>query len=1046
MKINQEGFEAIYGQLNSAQQEAVNTLEGPVLTLAGPGTGKTQIIAARIANILLKTDTRPENILCLTYTDAGTIAMRTRLVRFIGAEAYRVHIFTFHAFCNKVIQENSDHFGVRNLDAISDLEKKTWIREIIDAFPKGHLLKRYSGEVYYDADRLLNLFQAMKQEDWTGDLIRKKCDLYVEELKNREGFTYKKDSKHGKKGEPNPAYFEEVKRMNQLKAATECFESYQALLKKNNRYDFADMILWVIQAFRTNEALLLNYQEQFQYFLVDEFQDTSGSQNHLLEQLIDYWEKPNVFCVGDDDQSIFRFQGANVDNIHHFIARYKPKLIRLTDNYRSSQVILNAAQTLIRLNETRIDAQKELIAKNPAVAAISEVPQVWNCFNPLHETAAVAETIQQLLDQGVQGNEIAVLYRNHNQAEDLLTWFQSSGIAVNTRRSEDVLTHPFNRKLIHILRYLAAEFQKPHSGEVYLFELLHFDFFGIEPLAISRISVDLYRRNFKERTGSWREELKNAAIKVKPDLFTVANTSQALTKASTMLERWIAQSFNLTLQQLIECILNESGMLVQALTSDDKQWNLQALHSFFDFIKSESHKRPRYALQDVLDTLGLMEEEKIRIPAERLLFAENGVNFITAHASKGLEFEYVFVIGCNSSRWEKARKGNGQFKLPDNLFEINTAGETEENRRLFYVAATRAKKQLVLCFAQQDEAGKELEKSRFVAEMEESEAIQVVDQRVSAEKLVQFELTLRSPRKTEQGINLFNNELVDELLANYSLSVTHLNNYLKCPTAFYFNNLIRVPAPMSSSMTFGSAVHFALEQLFKKMNLNPEKQFSVADELVSDFNWYMRRNQEAFTDAEYKRRMEYGDDILKKFYQEYIGQWNKITSIERSYRNVVMEGVPLNGKLDKLEFDGNLVNVVDYKTGKFSGAAKKFKTPDPEKVADATDHERAVSVEDQIGGDYWRQAVFYKLLLDYDQTKEWRINSVEFDFVEPDPDSGKFMKRKVLISPSDEEAVKQQIHQAYTGIKQKQFEPGCGDEKCTWCNFVKNLTGMKNEK
>lgn len=1041
MKINQEGFDVIFGHLNPAQQEAVNTLEGPVLTLAGPGTGKTQIIAARIANILLKTDTRPENILCLTYTDAGTIAMRNRLVRFIGAEAYRVHIFTFHAFCNKVIQENSDHFGVRGLDAISELEQKTWIRDIIDAFPKGHLLKRYSGEVYYDADRLLNLFQAMKQEDWSGELIRSKCDVYLQEIKDRDGFVYKKDSKFGKKGDPNPAYFEEVKRMNQLKSATETFESYQSLLKKNNRYDFADMILWVIQAFRTNQAMLLNYQEQYHYFLVDEFQDTSGSQNHLLEQLIDYWEKPNVFCVGDDDQSIFRFQGANVDNIHHFIARYQPKLIRLTDNYRSSQSILDAAQTLIRFNETRIDDHKVLVAKNAAVALLGAAPQVWNCFNPLHETAAVAESIQQLIQQGVQGKEIAVLYRNHKQADDLLTSFQTSGISVNTRRSEDILVHPLIRKLIHILRYLAAEHKKPHSGESYVYELLHFDFFKIDPLEIAHISVDLYRRNFKERTGSWREELKDAAVKVKPNLFTNSDPSQALTKASKLLEGWIAQSFNLTLQQLIENILNESGMLVQALTSSEKQWNMQVLHSFFDFIKAECHKRPKYALPDILETLGLMEEEGIRLPAERLLYAEHGVNFITAHASKGLEFEYVYLIGCNSNRWEKARKGNNQFKLPDNLFEINPAGETEENRRLFYVASTRAKKQLVLSFAQHDESGKELEKSRFVAEMEEYEAIQTIEQHVPDDTLLQFEMILRSTRKPVDKVNLFNNDLVDELLSNYSLSVTHLNAYLKCPTAFYFNNLIRVPAPMSSSMTFGSAVHFALEQLFKKMNLHPEKQFPADSELVADFVWYMRRSQDAFTDAEYKRRMEYGDDILRKFYHAYIGQWNKITSIERSYRNVVMEGVPLNGKLDKLEFDGNLVNVVDYKTGKFANASKKFKAPKPERTAETLSEDKQIRAEDRLGGDYWRQAVFYKLLLDYDKTKEWKINTVEFDFVEPDPDSGKFMKQKVMISAPDEEAVKEQIHLAYNGIKQKQFDQGCEEETCLWCNFVKDYYG-----
>lgn len=1036
MKASTTGFEHEYQRLNSAQKSAVDLLDGPVLTIAGPGTGKTQIIAGRIAHILLKTDAQPENILCLTYTDAGTIAMRNRLFQFIGPDAYRVHIHTFHAFCNKVIQENTDYFGVRALDAVSDLERKTWVRDIIDHLPRQNPLKRFGADAYFEVDRLLDLYQTMKREDWMPAFMHEKCDAYVASLADKEIYRYKKDSKYGKKGDLKPDYHEEVKRIGLLKAGIDTFETYQEKLRANNRYDFADMILWVIRAFRTSQTLLLNYQEKFQYFLVDEYQDTSGSQNHLLTLLIDYWERPNIFCVGDDDQSIFRFQGANIENIQHFVKTYQPALISLTDNYRSSATILHSAGALIQHNQKRLDENKQLSAVNPEVGGLQTLPAIWTCHNELHESSAVAEEIRKLLASGVKGNEIAVLYSKHKYADDLLQWFQSNQIPVNTRRSENILENLLVKKIIQILKYIAAEHQKPHSGEAYLYPVLHNDFFGIDTLTLAKISVDLYRRNFNERQSSWREEIRKSG---KPDLFHQDENRNPLYRASVLIEGWISASFNETLQQLVERVLNESGMLLTALTSPDKNWNMQVLHTFFDFIKDECLKHPGLTLAQLVETLSLMDEVSVSLPSERLLFAENGVNFISAHSSKGLEFDYVFIIGCNSNKWEKARSGNTTFKLPDNLFEISEWNETEEIRRLFYVATTRARRQLIWSWAAYDEQGKELEKCRFLAEIEAGSDTEQVTKIQGDDDLLGFERAIRSRLPQQQAENLFDNQLADELLKDYSLSVTHLNNYLKCPTAFYFGNLIRVPSPMSPYATFGSAVHYALEQLFKKMNADAGKKFPEPDEMQADFRWYMKRNRDAFTDAGYKRQLEYGEECLQKFYDRYLKEWNKITSIERTYRNVVMEGIPLNGKLDKLEFDGKQVNVVDYKTGKYSKSGKKFKKPDIEKAKGS----KEPSFEAMYGGDYWRQAVFYKLLLDHDPSTDWQVRSVEFDFVEPDRDSGEFFKERINITPEDEQEVKAQIHRAFEGIKQKIFSPGCGKENCIWCTFISDYRSGK---
>src|SRR5207249_4001768 len=320
MSGNKERLEAKfreeYNRLNEKQRLAVNTIDGPVMVIAGPGTGKTKILASRIGKILLETDSYPQNILCLTYTDAGVVAMRTKLKEMIGPDAYKVNLYTFHAFCNEVIQENLSLFEKTSLDPISDLEKIELYKQLIDTFPKNHPLKRYRGDVYFEINNLKSLFSAMKREGWTPSFINTKIDEYIKSLPTRDEYIYKRAHKHFKPGDLKQDKLDEEKeRMEKLRAAVNQFDTFQQLMHSRNRYDFDDMINWVIKAFEENKNLLAHYQEQFLYILVDEYQDTSGTQNRLVELLISYWDKPNVFVVGDDDQSIFRFQGASVENM-----------------------------------------------------------------------------------------------------------------------------------------------------------------------------------------------------------------------------------------------------------------------------------------------------------------------------------------------------------------------------------------------------------------------------------------------------------------------------------------------------------------------------------------------------------------------------------------------------------------------------------------------------------------------------------------------------------------------------------------------------------
>ncbi len=1045
-------FLAELEKLNPAQRQAVETTEGPVLVIAGPGTGKTQVLAARIGYILLNTDSRPENILCLTYTDAGALAMRNRLTSFIGPDAYRVKIETFHSFCNEVIQENPDYFGYRGLQPVSDLEKIEVLQELVDGFDAKHPLKRWTGEVYYETSRLDRLFQLMKQEDWTAEFIEQKIKKYLDDLPYRDEFIYKRpNSKRGiQAGDLKTDKIEqEQKRMEQLAAAAREFDNYQQLLRKRQRYDFADMILWVLQAFKQHPDMLYTYQERFLYFLVDEFQDTSGSQNELLSLLTEFWETPNVFAVGDDDQAIYRFQGANVKNIEDFALKHAEALqvIILTENYRSVPNVLTAAHDLIGNNRERLInhegfnyLKKELAASHPALKNLENKPVITAYANTYHEIVDIAHQLEKLKNDGTDLKETAIIYRNHRQCDELVKYFEVKKIPYYIKRKINLLNEPLIYKLITILRYIAHEQQTPHSGEYLLFEMMHFDFFGIPPIEAAKLSLAVSKQNYKERSTSFREELLNpsAGLKKAPTLFDQHFSNTGMKRLGEDIDYWLKQADNLTLPQLLEKIINNAGVLATVVKGEDKFARLEMLKAFFDFVQEEFNRKPTMHVDELIHTLDLMYDNKIELSFTRTSGRADGVNLITAHSSKGLEYEQVFLLGCNSNIWDKGGR-SGTYTLPDTIISDTVSKdsdtETEEARRLFFVVLTRAKKQLHISYSLKNSAEKELERSRFVAEIEHLSVIEKQNSTLKDEELAEFIETVLQPAEATE-ISLIDKQYLDDLLKNYSLSVTHLSNYLKCPVAFYFNNILRVPAPQNEYMAFGSAVHNALEEFYRTMLTDSTKRWPVKEQLLNYFRKYMGILQNNFIPEQYKRRMQYGVEILPAYYDKYINEWNKIVTVERVFRNILVEGVPINGKMDKIEFDGKKATVVDYKTGNPANAKAKLKRPVPQADSLAT-------TEELYGGDYWRQAIFYKLLMDNDGNKDWEMQFAEFDFVEPDKKTGEYVKERIEIQSDDITAIKQQVKYAYEGIKNHRFDKGCGLDDCEWCNFIKfNQIGL----
>ncbi len=1040
MSINRERLNQIFRQeyekLNPQQRKAVDQIEGPVMVIAGPGTGKTQILASRIGKILLDTDTLPQNILCLTYTDAGVITMRKRLLKFIGPDAYKVNIFTFHAFCNEVIQDNLNLFEKTALDPISDLERVALMRELIDSFPKNHLLKKYRGDVYSEINNLIDLFSIMKREALSAALMSQRIDEYISTMPEREEFVYKV-SRAGKwaKGDRKPSYQDTIDKLEKTRAAVNEFPRFQELMRKKNRYDFDDMITWVLNAFEENKTLLARYQEQFLYILVDEYQDTSGTQNRLIELLISYWDRPNVFVVGDDDQSIYRFQGANVENMMMFADSYKDVLLTvvLTDNYRSIQPILNVSKTIIDQNNDRLvkrleNLSKDLVASRVDILHLDHLPVIKEYQSQRDEMIGITLEIDKLITDGAPPGKIAVLYKENRYGEGLAKYFKLLDIPVYSKRNLNILELPLAQKLILVMRYLAAEHDTPFGGDEMLFEILHFDWFNIPPLEIAKLSVEVADRQFGENKTSIRRLLNEKAILPPKDLFTPL-IHENLKRASHLFEKLIAVVPNVTLQSLFEKIVREAGVLNHIMQTNDKHWHLQVVTGLFDFIKEETRRNPFMNLKDMVRLIELMNHEEVPLPLAQVSGNEKGVNLLTTHGSKGLEFEWVFIAGCNADYWEKKRKNNRGFTLPDNLFSSQPTGDNgEELRRLFYVALTRAEKKLTLSYSRFKNDGKEWEPSMFIEEIKDQHGINASPGEISVVEASRF-ASLEFNEKDAPEIDKLEEEFVSRMLDKFVMNVTALNNYLNCPLEFYFRNLIRIPSPKNEATEFGSSAHFALEQLFRKMQ--ERNEFPGKAEFIIDFEWYMHRHRESFTKEQFERRLEYGHEILNNYYDKYIQSFNKIVAIERNIRNVVLNNIPLKGKLDKLEFDGKKVIVVDYKTGDPDKAKKKLQRPDP---------------KEPLGGDYWRQAVFYKILVDNYENKGWRVISTQFDFIEPDKKK-EFKRATVDITPEDIAEVSKQITEVWQKIQQRDFYTGCGKEDCHWCNFVKtnNLTVALHE-
>jgi DNA helicase II / ATP-dependent DNA helicase PcrA len=1026
-------------QATESQLKAIQHIYGPIRVLAGPGTGKTEILSLRIANLLTsEAQVDPTNILCMTFTDAARLNMRQRLAKKVGpATAKKIAIHTYHSFCNEVIQQNLKFFNKEDLDQVTELESIKYVQKILDNLPKGHILRDLK-RPYKIVNNLIKLFETIKSENLNIPELHEKIELFRQtDVVDNPAMYYQKNMGPGReKGTKKADFDDALEKLDKVGAAIDLFPDYKNILRQHSRYDFNDMIHWVIDLFKQQPDVLASFAERYQYIMVDEYQDTNGSQNALIAALADadMSEAPNLFVVGDDDQSIFRFQGANSANMRLVEKRYPSlKDVQLVDNFRSTQIILDFAENFIKSNVTRI--KKNFTGLTSHSKKEQFAPTVVGVQNARHENIFLAKRIKTLVDKGVPAHEIAVLMPKNKQLSTLSKYLQHYGIATYIKKQQNLLEMPLVQQILQVLSYINKEVQLSYSGDDTLFKLLHLPFFGIKPQTIARA---IHQCN-EVRGSKFREFLLSLAHNDAALLFG-EHVDPKLSSAILTLESLIEYGCNYNVYQVFKNVVHHCKIREYVLLHEEKIDLLDQLTTCFDFIEEETDRDPDLRIEAFMEQLQLMEDNKITLNRQRAFGNENGVQLLTVHSSKGLEFEHVFIAACTEKEWEKKTSGKESLKLPKNILadiELAKQGndakddDWHELRRLMYVGITRAKQHLTFSYHRADTNGKEIAVSSLLLEaFADLENISVPDKadQVTETDLLFFEPIDREITASEYELRTAEEAVINKHIDNLKLSVTALNNYLKCPVNYYYNNVLKVPSGTNEHMSFGSAVHNSFEDFFTAMLNDEHKAWPSEEFLVERFKaniYAMRRN---FTPQGMKQKEEYGIDVIRANYKKFINEWTKETEVEwKPPHATFYKEIPISGFADRIDYQGKHGHIIDYKTGDFAGDyAKKQLTPPK------TNKQGEIS----IGGDYWRQAVFYKLLIDNATGIDWKANSAEFIFVEPLKRDGSINSKKFVVTPEDEIIVGKQIEDTYAKINNKEFSQGCGDEYCDWCNFL----------
>ena len=963
-----------YEKLNTQQKRAVDTVEGPVMVIAGPGTGKTQILSRRVANILTNCPTLPEEIVCLTYTEAGASEMLDRLEGLIGEEGRNVRVSTIHSFCSELILENSDLFG-RQPKVISTAVKYELLKETMDKYiTENSSLYKSSGDRYSSKEQLLELFSMMKRQGLNKADIEKK----IEECKG------------GKK-------------YQRLLDGVSIVEKYSEKVLEHNYFDFDDMILWTIQKLEKDGDFQKSVSNSIKYLFVDEFQDTSVVQNKLVDLLVKGKKNPNIFVVGDDDQSIYRFQGVSADNIRDFDKKYQPTKIILEENYRSSQAIIDASRQLIRNNPRE---EKVLVAAGVNKDYDYQLPILKNYPNEKDEMDGVLSEIKELIQSGVSPQEIGVIYGRNSYGVEFAKILRDNGIFVQMKEEKNLFKDPFFKKLFTILKYICQASRDVREVR----KIAYFDFFEVEVSEIAKI------RNLK----------KNEKITI-PSIAEIDKKLESIRKKVNKSEKHLSPMY--VLSELLKSLSIDEYIM----KSKEKYHLVSVLNELYKLMLTECLLHSKLTVKEFLNHLSALQEMGISLPIETVSGSpSNCVQLMTAHGSKGLEFDHVFIMKCNDGKknvkWPGGENNSGRFSYPPSLngkAENESLLKEEENRRLFYVAMTRAKKILHLsCSADSTKTHFINEFDKFIDKVEVIESFEDCQ---SVEKVV---------------VPKFSNDVLSEILGELSLSVSTLNAFLKCPLSFYFNKGLKLPSETNEAMLFGSIIHEVLEKIY--ISMDDSQSSELTEKTVLSLEEALKLFETIFEDKSYqlssdrikKDAYARGRNIIENLYKKTGYLKDGVIAVEQHIKGIKLgdilntkvdlsevSDIELNGKIDKIECEEGVIRLIDYKTGKAKNSKDKLVPP---------------SEKEPLGGDYWRQAVFYYILVSnagIDISDKEIL--VKYVFVENSTNEDGFSETNdIRITQKEVDVVLSQIKDAVTRLKQGDFNCGCGLVKKDGDNFA----------
>jgi DNA helicase-2/ATP-dependent DNA helicase PcrA len=996
-------FAAAYARLNAEQKRAVDAIDGPVMVIAGPGTGKTEVLTMRIANIIEKAKVAPEAILALTFTESGVASMRKRLTDLVGTQAYRVTISTFHGFANGIIRDYPDKFPeIIGALSVTDIVQVRIVRDILDATPLEDL-KPFSNRYYY-LKSIISAINELKRQgvtpaEFTAIVEKeKRAVAAIDDL-------YYTDGAH--KGKMKGKYEKDARQAERNAELALVYTKYQIALRAAKQYDYSDMIMEVVRALTTDESLRFIMQESYKYFLVDEHQDTNEAQNQIIELLAGGENKhPNLFLVGDEKQAIFRFQGASIANFYHFKTLYKDAtLISLVNNYRSTQAILNAAAVIApRENGHQLVANAGH-PETPATLAMLSSPEAEYFF--------IAERIKALIGaKNTKPEEIAVLYRENRDAVPLARVLEKLGVPFAVESDQDTLGDEDIQKLMRILRAV-QHFGSPS----YLFEYLHIDFLGIPPLDIYK----LFSLAGKKRMNAY-DILRSSSLLDEAGVNVAAKAH--LETQLIHLSDWKRAAENMGAVRAFETIVRESGFLTAIMAAPSAAQKLAKLHTLFELLKSLVENQKDYTLKDFFVYLDLIQEQGVSLKSADTPRVPGRIRLMTAHKSKGQEFDYVFIMNAIESKWG-VRSRREPITLPKGIYRTLTGvnenldddgQDDNDERNLFYVALTRARKEVFITYSSRDREGRELVPTQFIHELHEGLLAPLdtakYEKDFAAHRDLEFAPAPAAPPDLE------NKEFLRTLFDERGLSVTALDNYLECPWRYFYVNLIHIPEVPNKHLMFGNAVHDAVKNYF---SLRAEGDDRGKEYLVTKFEESLAH--QPIEERDYEETLAKGRKALAAWFDYYHAGWPVKTENEVRIAGITIgngaAAVSINGKLDKIEIlDGRgKVNVVDYKTGKTqSRNALEGKT----KTA---------------SGNYKRQLVFYRLLLD--RSGRFSMVSGDIDFVEPD-DNGKFHKESFTIERAELEDLEKTILRVADEIRSLAFwNKTCDEPECRYCGLRK---------